>query len=99
MDGPRCEFDAAANGKRVSLAGTTTVNVTPVNDPPVAQNDSNSLGKAATTPVTGTVLSNDSDADADPLSVTGLTGGAVGVPLVRNTGADLESRWYLQLQR
>lgn len=78
--------DAAANGKQVSLAGTTTVNVTPVNDPPVAQNDSNSLGKAATTPVTGTVLSNDSDVDADPLSVTGLTGGAVGVPLVRSTG-------------
>ncbi len=78
--------DAAANGKQVSLAGTTTVNVTPVNDPPVAQNDSNSLGKAATTPVTGTVLINDSDVDADPLSVTGLAGGAVGVPLVRSTG-------------
>jgi hypothetical protein len=39
--------DAAANGKQTSLAGTTTVNLTPVNDDPVAANDANSIGKAS----------------------------------------------------
>lgn len=78
--------DAAANGKQVSLSGTTTVDVTPVNDPPVALADSNSLGKAASMPASGTVLINDSDVDGGPLSVTDLAGGTPGVPLVRSTG-------------
>jgi len=78
--------DAAANGKQTSLAGTTTINVAPVNDDPVAQLDTNSLGKAATSPVTGNVLANDSDIDAGTLTVSGLTGGAVGTPLVRPSG-------------
>jgi hypothetical protein len=33
------DSDAAPNGKQTSLAGTTTVNLTPVNDDPVAVND------------------------------------------------------------
>ncbi len=78
--------DAAANGKQTSLAGTTTINVTPVNDDPVAQLDTNNLGKAATSPVTGNVLANDSDIDGGTLTVSGLTGGAIGTPLVRPSG-------------
>ena len=50
------------------------------------QLDTNSLGKAATSPVTGNVLANDSDIDAGTLTVSGLTGGAVGTPLVRPSG-------------
>jgi VCBS repeat-containing protein len=78
--------DAAANGKQTSQAGTTTINVTPVNDDPVAQLDTNSLGKAATNPATGNVLANDSDIDAGTLTVSGLTGGVVGTPLIRPSG-------------
>ncbi|WP_432199573.1 Ig-like domain-containing protein [Erythrobacter sp. W53] len=50
---------------------TITVNVTPVNDAPVAVNDT-----AATpedTPITIPVLGNDSDVDGDPLTVSGAT--------------------------
>ncbi|MBK7421933.1 MAG: tandem-95 repeat protein [Propionivibrio sp.] len=78
--------DAAANGQQTSLAGSTSINVTPVNDNPVALLDVNSIGKAAVTPVTGNVLVNDSDVDGGILSVSGLTGGTVGVPLVRSSG-------------
>ena len=62
------------------------MNVTPVNDAPVAQADFNTVDKAAPMPVTGAVLSNDSDPDGDPLMVTAVTGGTVGAPLVRSTG-------------
>jgi gliding motility-associated-like protein len=62
--------------------GTDTANldivVTPVNDPPVAVDD-----KATTpedTPVSGNVLSNDSDADGDPLTVTQFTINGVTYP-------------------
>ncbi|WP_321406233.1 retention module-containing protein [Tolumonas auensis] len=61
---------------------TITVNiiVTPVNDIPVAVNDSNSVQEDATVsvPLTG-VLSNDSDIDGDTLTVTGIrTGTEIG---------------------
>ncbi|HEY4068142.1 MAG TPA: tandem-95 repeat protein, partial [Burkholderiaceae bacterium] len=53
-------FDAAPN--------TLTVNVTPVNDAPVAAND---VGVGLEdTPQTGNVLANDHDVDGDTLSVT-----------------------------
>jgi VCBS repeat-containing protein len=78
--------DAAANGKQTALAGTTTVNLSPLNDDPVAVNDLNSLGKTAGTPATGSVLANDSDVDGAGLSVSALAGGTPGVPLVRPSG-------------
>ena len=78
--------DAAANGQQTSLAGLTSINVTPVNDNPVALLDVNSIGKATVTPATGNVLVNDSDVDGGILRVTGLTSGTVGVPLVRSSG-------------
>ncbi|MEI6723987.1 MAG: Ig-like domain-containing protein, partial [Betaproteobacteria bacterium] len=62
------------------------MNVTPVNDNPVAVNDANSIGKASATPVTGSVLTNDSDIDGGTLSVTGITGGTVGAPLAGTNG-------------
>ena len=60
-------FDTAPN--------TLTLNVTPVNDAPIASND-NSTG-LEDTPQTGNVLANDHDADGDPLSVAQFSiGGA-----------------------
>jgi hypothetical protein len=47
---------------------TVTVTVNPVNDAPVAANDTASTNED--TPVTIPVLANDSDIDADPLTVT-----------------------------
>ena len=80
------DSDAAPNGKQTSLAGTTTVNLTPVNDDPVAANDANSIGKASATPVTGSVLTNDSDIDGGTLGVTAVAGGTLGAPLAGTNG-------------
>jgi VCBS repeat-containing protein len=80
------DSDAAPNGKQTSLAGTTTVNLTPVNDDPVAANDANSIGKASATPVTGSVLANDSDIDGGTLGVTAVAGGTLGAPLAGSNG-------------
>ncbi len=50
---------------------TVTVVVRPVNDPPVASNDTASTPED--TPVTVNLLGNDSDADGDPLTVVAAT--------------------------
>jgi CshA-type fibril repeat protein len=52
---------------------TVTVTVTAVNDAPVAANDSATT--AEDTPVSGNVLTNDSDVDGNPLSVASFTVG------------------------
>jgi VCBS repeat-containing protein len=75
---PRANFNGSdlitytiSDGQGGTATATVTVTVTPVNDAPVAINDS------ATTPedvsVTVTVLANDSDVDGDPLTVTAAT--------------------------
>jgi CSLREA domain-containing protein len=57
--------------------GTVTVTVTPVNDAPAAAGDA--VTTVEDTPVTVTVLGNDSDVDGDPLAVESVTQGAHGV--------------------
>jgi hypothetical protein len=52
------------------------VTVTPVNDPPAAVDDA--VTTAEDTPVTETVLANDTDVDGDPLTVDAVTQGAHG---------------------
>ena len=54
---------------------TLTLSVTPANDAPVAQSDSNSTAEDSTLTVNAAngVLANDSDVDGDPLSVTQFT--------------------------
>ncbi|MFP8781493.1 Ig-like domain-containing protein, partial [Hydrogenophaga sp. RWCD_12] len=54
------------------LDGTVTVDVTPVNAPPVATNDSTVT--PTNTPVSVDVLGNDSDPDSDPLTITQVDG-------------------------
>ena len=68
------------------LTNTATVNVvvSPVNDAPVAVNDSASTTE--NNAVTIDVLSNDSDIDGDTLSVTEVGGPANGSAIINNDG-------------
>jgi large repetitive protein len=62
-----------SDGKGGTSTATITVTVAPVNDPPVAVNDTAATNED--TPVTVAVLVNDSDLDGDPLSVVAATVG------------------------
>jgi large repetitive protein len=57
-----------SDGNGGTATATATITVTPQNDPPVATNDNRQI--AEDSPITIAVLSNDSDSDGDPLSVT-----------------------------
>ncbi len=60
-----------SDGQGGTATATVTVTVNPVNDPPVASDDVATTPED--TPVTISVLSNDSDVDGDALKVTGAT--------------------------
>ena len=62
-----------SDGKGGTSTATVTVTVAPVNDPPVAVNDTAATNED--TPVNIAVLTNDSDLDGDPLSVVAATAG------------------------
>jgi large repetitive protein len=73
---PRADFNGTdtitytiSDGKGGTSTATVTVTVTPVNDPPVAVNDTATTPED--TPVTVPVLANDRDIDGDPLTVIG----------------------------
>jgi VCBS repeat-containing protein len=76
----------ASDGKGGTAVGTVSVTITPVNDVPVAVN--NSAATNEDTPVTVNVLANDSDADGDPLTITNVTQGLKGTVTV-NAGASV----------
>ena len=69
----------------LSVVRQFTVTVTPVNDPPVAVNDTGTTPEDTT--VTVAVLANDSDAEGDPLAVTAVTQGAHGAVTFTAAGA------------
>ncbi|HTO82192.1 MAG TPA: tandem-95 repeat protein, partial [Methylomirabilota bacterium] len=69
--------DGTANGN----VATVNITVTPVNDPPVAKNDS--VTTAEDTAVKGAVLANDTDVDGDILTAS-LVGGPANGTLVFN---------------
>ncbi|MDD3327751.1 MAG: retention module-containing protein, partial [Zoogloea sp.] len=71
FNGPDTITYTISDGKGGTATATVTVNVTPVNDPPVAQPDTAATDED--TPVTFAVLGNDSDPDGDPLTVTAAT--------------------------
>ena len=58
---------------------SVTISVTPVNDAPVAENDSFQTDES--TVLTGPVLGNDADLDGDDLSVVGVNGGGLSATL------------------
>jgi 3-phytase len=62
--------------KAESDPATITINLTPVNDPPIAQNDQLSVSQGSV----GTInpLNNDSDPDGDNLKIAGKTDGKYG---------------------
>ena len=66
----------ANDGTVDSDVATVTITVNPVNDPPVAVDDTATT--TAGTPVTINVLANDSDVDGNALAVTGVTQGTSG---------------------
>ncbi len=78
----------ANDGFTNSALATVMINVTPVNDPPVAVNDSYSIGEdtALNVPASG-VLNNDSDIDGDPLRAFLMTGPLHGVLSLNTNGS------------
>ncbi len=57
-----------------SVTGVVTVNVTPVNDPPVASPDTAEVDEGGTIAIeTASLLLNDTDAEDDELAVTGVS--------------------------
>jgi len=75
----------ANDGKADSNQATVAITVNPVDDPPVATDDSASTIEE--TPVTIDVLANDSDVDGDTLTVASVIQPANGV--VTNNGTDV----------
>ena len=79
-------FNVSANdGTATTPLGATTITVTAVNDPPVGGADSATLTEDATTPVSGNVLTNDTDPDTadtgstETKTVSALSDGSLGV--------------------
>jgi VCBS repeat-containing protein len=73
----------ASDGALTDTA-TVAITVTPVNDAPIANNDSAST--ARNTPTTINVLSNDSDTEGNTLSVTAVGAAANGTAVRNNNG-------------
>ncbi|MHA6316122.1 Ig-like domain-containing protein, partial [Altererythrobacter sp. CAU 1778] len=71
FNGPATITYTISDGNGGFATATVAVTVTPVNDPPVALDDSASMQEDGT--LTVPVLANDSDADGDALTVTGAT--------------------------
>jgi hypothetical protein len=73
---------AISDGNGGTASASATVTVTPVNDPPVARNDT--FATAAGTPVTMNVLANDSDVEGTALTVFSVTQPAAGGSVTNN---------------
>lgn len=71
-DGSETTTDSFVYSVLDGSQATVTINITPVNDPPTANNDSFSLAEGGS--VTGNVLGNDTDPDSQSLSATVQTG-------------------------
>ncbi|MBT8053769.1 MAG: tandem-95 repeat protein [Gammaproteobacteria bacterium] len=73
-----------SDGNGGTDTGSVSVTVNPVNDAPVAANDTG-ITTAQDTPVDIFVLDNDSDVDGDALNVTAVSNGAIGT-VINNNG-------------
>ncbi|MEX2192337.1 MAG: cadherin-like domain-containing protein [Nitrosarchaeum sp.] len=73
----------ATNGTHNSNNATVTLFVNPINDAPIAQNDTTSTPKD--TPVIIQVLNNDTDVDGDSLIINSITQGANGTVTTNST--------------
>ncbi|MEX7471267.1 Ig-like domain-containing protein, partial [Mycobacterium adipatum] len=75
----------ASDGTATSPVSTVTITIDPVNDAPVAVNDSFSTNED--TVLTGNVLSNDSDTDGDTLTATLVNGPTNGTLTLNADGS------------
>ncbi|MBH8564824.1 cadherin-like domain-containing protein [Nostoc sp. CENA67] len=91
---PNANFNGTVNlnynvtdGTATLTGQTQTFSVTPVNDAPVAVDDSVStfFGTTVNIPVS-TLLANDSDVDSPSLSITGVSGATHGTAVLNNNG-------------
>jgi hypothetical protein len=72
-------YRAKDNGNLASAITTVTINIAPVNDPPVAVSEAFSVQKGQTLTLGAPgVLSNDTDVDGDPLTAQLIAGSQVG---------------------
>jgi len=85
-NGPDAFTFKVNDGARDSNVATVTINVTAVNDAPVANDDSATTDED--TPVTVSVLANDSDVEGDTLSLSAVTQGAHGIVAI--VGSDVK---------
>jgi len=75
-NGPDTFIVTVSDGQGGTTTSTVTIGVTPVNDAPVANNDSITTNEGSA--VTVTVRDNDTDAEGNPLTVSTVTQGANG---------------------
>ncbi len=75
---------ATSDGHGSSATATVNVTVNAVNDAPVAVNDSATTDED--TPITITVLANDTDIENDSLTITAVTQGANGSVVINPNG-------------
>lgn len=64
-----------SQGTFSSTPATVRINVTPEGDPPQANPDTQQINSNASAPVTGNVVTNDTDPEMQALTVTAVTGG------------------------
>lgn len=81
--GPDSFTYTLADPGNLTSVGTVSVTVTPLNDPPTAAADAGATSED--TPVTLSVLANDSDPDGDALTVVAVTQSALGAATTDGT--------------
>jgi VCBS repeat-containing protein len=84
-DDTSVSFDYTVTDGSLTAAGTASMDITPVNDAPVANNDSASGNED--TPITGNVLGNDADVENDALAAILVSGPANGSLTLNTDGS------------
>ncbi|MCC5608124.1 tandem-95 repeat protein [Nostoc sp. CHAB 5834] len=75
------------DGNGGSITDTFNLNVNPVNDPPVAVNDTVTAAKNTAVSIqANTLLANDTDIDSSSFSITGVSGATNGTAVLKNNG-------------
>ncbi len=80
---------SVSDGQGGTASSTLTITITGTNDGPVANADAATIAEDAAAPVTGNVLTNDTDVDGDALAVTttGAQAGTYGSVTIAANGA------------
>jgi len=81
-------FTYSVSDGELSAGGTVSIDVAAVNDAPVAEDDDASTDFETATTIE--VLNNDDDPESDNLTITGITGVAVGLVAISADGKSIE---------